>query len=285
MTEEKNDQKNEQAPAAASAPSVSATPPSSASPWRRLARAGAPRSTKAQVLGAVLALALGFAIATQIQQTQESGLESMRQDDLVRVLDDVSQRSTRLDEQVRDLQSQRDALSSGANTSQAAIDQATKQLEALRLLAGTAPAQGPGIKVTIADPGQKVTSAMMLDLLQELRDAGAEVVQYGANRVVASSWFSSSGGQIQVDGQPLTRPFTVLAIGDKATMASALNIPGGIVETLRRADATATVEQLDMVRIDALQSPRTPRYAQPVPDAGTPAASPSSASSSPTTTR
>ena len=32
------------------------------------------------------------------------------------------------------------------------IDQATKQLEALRLLAGTAPAQGPGIKVTIADP-------------------------------------------------------------------------------------------------------------------------------------
>ena len=93
--------------------------------------------------------------------------------------------------------------------------------------------------MTIADPTQKVTAAMMLDLLQELRDAGAEVVQYGANRVVASSWFSSSGGQLQVDGQPLSRPFTVLAIGDKATMASALNIPGGIVETLRRADATA----------------------------------------------
>jgi uncharacterized protein YlxW (UPF0749 family) len=115
---------------------------------------------------------------------------------------------------------------------------------------------------------------MMLDLLQELRDAGAEVVQYGANRVVASSWFSSSGGQIQVDGQPLTRPFTVLAIGDKATMASALNIPGGIVETLRRADATAAIEQLDTVRIDALQSPRTPRYAQPVPESGTPTSTP-----------
>ena len=57
-------------------------------------------------------------------------------------------------------------------------------------------------------------------------------------------------------------------------MASALNIPGGIVETLRRADATAMVEQLDTVRIDALQSPRTPRYAQPVPEAGTPNSSP-----------
>ena len=72
-------------------------PARGSSSWRRLARAGAPRSTKAQALGAALALALGFAIATQIQQTQDSGLDSMRQDDLVRVLDDVSQRSSRLD--------------------------------------------------------------------------------------------------------------------------------------------------------------------------------------------
>lgn len=242
----------------------------SPSAWRRLARAGAPRGTKAQLLGAVLAILLGFAIATQIQQTQESGLESLRQEDLVRVLDDVSQRSTRLDQQVRQLQQQRDALAGGADTNQAAIDQATKQLESLRILAGTAPAQGPGVKITIADPGNQVTAPMLLDVLQELRDAGAEVVQYGANRVVASSWFASSGGQIQVDGQPLSRPFTILAIGDKATLASALNIPGGIVETLRQANATATVEQLDTVRIDALQTPRTPRYAQPASPTSTP---------------
>jgi uncharacterized protein YlxW (UPF0749 family) len=63
----------------------------------------------------------------------------------------------------------------------------------------------------------------------------------------------------------------VLAIGDKATLASALTIPGGIVETLRRVNATTTVTQLDTVRIDALQSPRTPRYAQPVPAGSTPA--------------
>src|SRR4029450_1608269 len=76
-------------------------------PWRRLGLARAPRSTNAQALGAPLALALGFAIATQIQSTQESGLESMRQDDLVRVLDDVSQRSTRLDQQVPRLRAHR----------------------------------------------------------------------------------------------------------------------------------------------------------------------------------
>ena len=242
-------------------------PPSS---WRRLARMSAPRRTKAQALGAGLALALGFAIATQVQQTQDAGLESLRQDDLVRVLDDVSQRSSRLDQQVRELQGQRDELASGATSSQAALEQAKRRLDTLRLLGGTAPAQGQGIRVTITDPGSKVTAPMLLDVLQELRDAGAEVVQYGGTRVVAGSWFSAAGSEVQVDGQRLPRPFVISAIGDKATMASAMSIPGGIVETVRRSGATASVEQLDTVRVDALQTPRTPRYAQPVPDAATP---------------
>ncbi len=219
----------------------------------------------------MLALSLGFAIATQVRSTQQGGLESLRQDDLVRVLDDVSQRSSRLDQQLRDLQAQRDELASGAGTGEAAAAQAQKRLDTLRLLAGTASAQGPGIRITITDPAQKVTAPMLLDVLQELRDAGAEVVQYGANRVVASSWFAtgSSGTDIQVDGQPLARPYVILAIGDKQTLAAAMNIPGGIVETVRRQNATSRVEQLDTVRVDALQTPRTPRYAQAVPDPAT----------------
>ncbi len=240
------------------------------SSWRRLARMSAPRRTRAQLLGAALAIALGFAIATQVQQTQGAGLESMRQDDLVRLLDDVSQRSTRLDQQVRELEGQRDQLASGAGSTQAAVEQARRRLDTLRILAGTAPAEGQGIRVTITDAGAKVTAPMLLDVLQELRDAGAEVVQYGGNRVVAGSYFTAAGSGVQVDGQPLGRPFVILAIGDKATLASAMTIPGGIVETVRRQGATAAVEQLDTVRVDALQTPRTPRYARPVPDVATP---------------
>lgn len=240
------------------------------SAWQRLARMGAPRGTRAQLLVAALALVLGFAIVAQVQQTQVSGLESLRQEDLVRLLDDVSQRSTRLDDQARELQAQRDALASGAGTSQQAQAQAEERLRTLRLLAGTATAQGPGIRMTITDPDGKVTAPMLLDTLEELRDAGAEVVQFGSSRVVAQSYFSSVNGQVSVDGQALTRPYVILAIGDKQTLASAMDIPGGIVATMRRQNATATVEQLDTLRVDALLTPRTPRYAQPVPETATP---------------
>ena len=55
--------------------------------WRRLRRMGSPRWTRANVLAAALTVALGFAIATQIQQNQATGLQGLRQDELVRVLD------------------------------------------------------------------------------------------------------------------------------------------------------------------------------------------------------
>jgi len=89
----------EPTPPTASPPSAT-TPARGPSSWRRLARAGAPRSTKAQALGAALALALGFAIATQIQQTQDSGLDSMRQDDVSAARAGVVQ----LENQLREVQ-------------------------------------------------------------------------------------------------------------------------------------------------------------------------------------
>ena len=241
--------------------------------WRRLRRMGKPRMSRSNVLATALTLCLGFAIATQIQQTQETGLASLRQDELVRVLDDVNQRSSRLDQQVRELEAQRDVLTSGANTAAEAATQAQKRLDQLSILAGTAPARGPGIALTISDPGGAVHGPVLLDVLQELRDAGAEVVQVGAVRVVAGSFFTDAGSSVTLDGQPLSRPYVFLAIGDPKTMASAMQIPGGIVDTARRLGANAVVEERRIVEITALHTPKTPRYAQPVPDAGTPGGS------------
>lgn len=240
-------------------------PDDRAAAWRRLRRMGRARMTKANLLAGVLTIALGFAIATQIQANQATGLQTLRQDELVRVLDDVTQRSQRLDAQIRDLQGQRDTLVSGANSAQAAAVLAQRRLDALAVLAGTVKASGPGIRVTISDPDAAVHATQLLDVLQELRDAGAEVIQFGSVRMVADSSLADNGGAVTADGKALTRPFVLLAIGDPATLASALNIPGGVVDTVKRVGGRATVEQVTTLTIDALHTVRTPRYAAPVP--------------------
>ncbi len=235
--------------------------------WRHLLRMARPRATKANALALVLAVLLGFAIATQVRQTQGQGLENLREDELVRILDDVTQDGNRLQSELRDLQRTRDQLASGAG--EQAQKAAKSRLRTLEVLAGTVPVKGPGITVTIADPRREVTAPVLLDALEELRDAGAEAVQVGSVRVVASTYFTDGDTGVSVSGTKLDLPYTITAIGDPATMASAMDIPGGVTESVRRLGGKATVEQHESLSITALHDVTEPRYARPVPEPST----------------
>jgi uncharacterized protein YlxW (UPF0749 family) len=239
--------------------------PAARSGWAVLYHMGKPRLTKANLFAAVLAVGLGFAVVAQVQQTQNAGLESLREDELVRILDDFTQENLRLGNEIRELESSRDRLISGAGTSSEALRAAQERADTLGILAGTRPARGEGIEMTIADPSGKITAPLLLDALEELRDAGAEAVQIGGVRVVASSYFTDVEGGIELSGQRLERPYTILAIGDSSTLASAMKIPGGVVDTVRGKDGITTITEKPQVDIAALHVVQTPQYARPVP--------------------
>ena len=238
--------------------------PGEPSPWRRLLLMSRPRATKANAFAALLAVLLGFAVATQVRQNQVLGLESLRQSELVTILDNATLQSLRLEENARRLQASRDALVSGSTDGAAALKAAQERLDALGILAGTARAQGPGIRMTISDPDAKVKPPLLLDAIEELRDAGAEAIQVGDVRVVASSYFGPGGAGIEVDGKSVTQPYTILAIGDPQTMSSAMEIPGGLSESVRGLGATVTIVQEKDLVVGALHGLREPRYARPV---------------------
>lgn len=233
--------------------------------WRRLARMGSPRLTKANVLVLALAVLLGFAISTQVHQTRASGLESLRQEELVGVLDTVTQEGVRLGTELRTLERTRDRLASGADSEKEAVDLARARADTLALLAGTEPATGPGVRLTITDPSGKIGATILLDAIQELRDAGAEVMQVGPVRVVASTYFTDSDGGVSVSGTSIAAPYTILAIGDPDTMASAMGIPGGVSNSVSGAGGELTITPLDRLDITAVHEPAPQRFATPEP--------------------
>jgi uncharacterized protein YlxW (UPF0749 family) len=244
-------------------PSQDGSPPAP-SVGKRFRMMARPRATKANALAVLLALLLGFAVATQVRQNQSLGLETLRQSDLVDLLDDATLASARLDRNARELQLTRDQLASGSTSGAAAVKAAQDRLDALGILAGTARAHGPGIRLTINDPGGEVKSTVFLDAIQELRDAGAEAIQVGAVRIVASSHFSQGASGVVIDGQSLTAPYTITAIGDPPTMASAMEIPGGLSANVRSKNATIKITQEKELTVGALHRLSEPRYARPV---------------------
>lgn len=237
----------------------------------KLMRSG--RLSRAQVLAAVLVAALGFALVAQLRQTEEQGLATLRQSDLIRILDDVGDRRDRLASEASDLEVQRRELTDVRTGAQAALAAAQQRATTLGILAGTVAAHGPGVEVYITDPDAALRAATMLDLVQELRDAGAEAIQIGSARVVASTSFSDVKGGLAVDAVVLQAPYVVRAIGDGQTMATALEIPGGVVAGMPTGSHT-TVAVRDDVDITALHAVPRPQYAQP---AVTATPSPSSA--------
>jgi uncharacterized protein YlxW (UPF0749 family) len=214
------------------------------------------RADRGQLVVAVLCALLGFAVAAQVRANhKDTEFATARQDELVGILGDLTQRSDRLRGDVRDLEDTRSGLVHDAQGTAAAED-ARRRATAYGLLAGTLPATGPGIELTVDDPRRRVRAGDLLDTLEELRDAGAEVVQVGDSRVGVSTYFTDrEGGGVSVDGRPLTPPYRFLAIGDPHTMATALRIPGGILQTLANTGAEGIVVPEQKIIIRAVRSP------------------------------
>jgi uncharacterized protein YlxW (UPF0749 family) len=245
--------------------------PQTPSGWGRLARALRPRASRGQMLGGLLCAVLGFALVVQVGQADEVPLATLRQSDLVRILDDVSARRDQLAAEAAELERTRDELLTSSDRLAAAREQAAERVDVLGILTGTAPAVGPGMRLTLA--GGDLDARLLVDTVQELRDAGAEAIEVSGVRVVASTSFVDvEDGAVAIDGRVLDPPFVFLAIGDSQTLVTAMSFPGSVVEKVEPA-GTARVEALPEVRINALRSLKQPQYARPA-DSATPTSGP-----------
>ncbi|MFD9612988.1 DUF881 domain-containing protein [Streptomyces sp. NPDC059083] len=245
---------------------VAAGAPASAGPSgrRRLASAlWPPRVTRAQLVVALLLFVLGLGLAIQVSSTSEnSALRGARQEDLVRILDELDDRTQRLEDEKTRLEKQRTELESSSDQAEEARKQTQEKERQLGILAGSVAAEGPGITLTVGDPTGAVESDMLLDAIQELRAAGAEAIQVNGVRVVADSYFTGSGDEMRIDGTKVAAPYVFKVIGKPEDLEPALNIPGGVVQTLEKEQATATVERSAKIVVDALRPAKRPDYAQ-----------------------
>jgi uncharacterized protein YlxW (UPF0749 family) len=124
------------------------------------------------------------------------------------------------------------------------------------------------VTLTIQDTAPGVPAETMLDVINELRAAGAEAMEIrggqAAGRVGVDTWVVGNPGALMVDSTTLNPPYSVLAIGDPPTLAAAMNIPGGAMDSIERVGGTMEMQQTDRVDVTALRQPKPRQYAQPV---------------------
>jgi uncharacterized protein YlxW (UPF0749 family) len=239
-----------------------AGPPATPAGRRRASAAGA-------VIGLLLGL-LGFTLVAQLRSASpDTQLEAARPEDLVRILSDLDARQDRLRQDINTLEASRRQLASGAQGREAALAEARRRADALGILAGTLPAQGPGLEIQLKPGAEGLRAATLLDAVEELRGAGGEAMQIaGANgaavRIVAATPFVDATGGVLVDGTLLTGSLTLVVVGDPPTMQTALNIPRGVVDSVKEGGGTVAVQQRSVVHVTTLRPATVQRYARPV---------------------
>lgn len=222
-----------------------------------------PRATRSQLTVALLLFVLGLGLAIQVRSTGESSaLRGARQEDLVRILDELDDRTQRLEDERERLEDQMAELENSSDHAEEARRQTEAKKRELGVLAGTVAAQGPGIEITVADPVGAVEADTLLDTIQELRAAGAEAIQIDGVRVVASTHFADTDEHVTIDGRRVSEPYVFKVIGSAEDLEPALNIPGGVVQTMEKEQAVVTIAARDRVVVDALRRAKRPDYAR-----------------------
>lgn len=246
---------------------VETTPREESSPSADGARRGPRRPGWLQIAVALSCAALGFVMVAQVRAVEGVGerLAGEREEDLARILSELTAQSDRLQSEITDLRLTLVEFETTVEAEELALRTLQRRYDDLRVLIGAVPVEGEGIVFTIDDPQRLVSQDLLVDTVQELRDAGAEAIAVNDVRLVASSAFSTRNERILVDRQPLAPPYRIAVIGSGETLARALAIPGGAIDSLQvLPEVTASAEVRNELVVPAVQEVRSFIYANPV---------------------
>jgi uncharacterized protein YlxW (UPF0749 family) len=207
-----------------------------------------------------ISLVLGLLLVAQLR-TQGDITRTAGNDDWDYVVAELVVGNARLRSEIESLEEEVAGLR-GAGGAAAILLSLVDEANQLRVANGLVEVSGPGVQVTLTGP---VSVLDLQDLMNELRNAGAEALALNDQRLVAWSAIATDGEQVTVDGLPVPAPYQLSAIGNPETLRAALLRPGGLVPLLRKADEAlvVTVKESDRLTLPVYRQGLEFVYAEP----------------------
>lgn len=223
-----------------------------------------------------LCLAVGFSIVVQSKVTngQQLYVSSKAISDYKTSIASEKEDMERVRTLIRDAEAKLQEYQVLAEKETANNDLRDKLLEELdyyKLISGTTDVEGEGVIVFIddgtrdliegEDPNDVLVHDMdILTIINDLNNAGAEVVSVNGQRIINGTSISCSGYTIRINDQFFARPFEIKAIGDSKRMAAALIGPEGYGTLLKDYGVIFKMSIQDDIRILKYQEDQTFQY-------------------------
>jgi len=186
-----------------------------------------------------VALMVGMLLVGQLRsQARPIELNSLTAQDLSALIETLSTRNSDLRAALLDASAQVRDYQLGGDRGGSALTVAREDLERITAFAGLIPVKGPGVSLDIEGSLDPIA---VNDLINELRNSGAEAIAVDGVRITARSVAVQGSGVLMIDGIEISRHFEMQAIGSREGLLNSLNRPGGIISQLELFVAASIV--------------------------------------------
>jgi uncharacterized protein YlxW (UPF0749 family) len=221
------------------------------------------RGVAAQASLFAVALLIGVLGVGQLNsQARPTEISSLSAQELSTLIETLTTRNRELRTGLADIREQLREYEVSGPQGQSALQVSREDLRRITAFGGLAAVEGQGIVMTV-DGG--LDAIALNDLINELRNAGAEAIAVDEVRINARSVAIQGPRSLQVDGVDVGRRFTLRAIGSPDGLLGAMERPGGIISQLKLfISATILIRQTEAVVLPASEVSLLPVAGQPI---------------------
>jgi uncharacterized protein YlxW (UPF0749 family) len=217
----------------------------------------------AQVSLFAVALLIGVLLVGQLRsQARPTEISTLSAQELSQLVDTLSDRNRELRTGLADLRETLREYRVADAQGQSALDVSREDLRRITAFGGLAAVEGQGI---VLDVEGDLDAIALNDLLNELRNAGAEALAVDDIRITHRSVAVQGPTSLLIDGLEVDRAFSIRAIGSAEGLLATIERPGGIIAQLQQfIDASIVARQSTEVSLPATAISLAPQVAQPV---------------------
>lgn len=190
-----------------------------------------------------------FAQFRTIKETDITSIKTMREEELREQISIWKTKYKEVDLKLQEANTQINEYKEKALNNQEAKELVDKELAKVNLDLGKTDVEGQGIEIIVKDEKSSVTYENLLKLVNELKLAEAEAISINDERIINLTDIVSANDYIVVNGQRLSSPFVVKAIGNRKYLESGLTAKNGYIDKMQEEGKEVIITSEKQVKI------------------------------------
>ena len=193
----------------------------------------------------IILVAVMFAQFRVVEETDITGIETAREEELQDMLSSFKTRYEEVEEKLIETEQKIQEYQEKLDSNEQASELLDEELRQTNLLVGKTNVEGQGVIITLRDNNEEIIEASDLRyLINELKLAGAEAISINNERIlnmteIVDIKVDDNNQYILVNENRMIGPYVVKAIGDQTYLSSALSLKNsGFIDSYTKMGKT-----------------------------------------------